>query len=76
LQIAYMAIRKREALQSYAGRVTLFLARHGWGSSALHRDLGWSRYCPNLEVVDVNGEHHTVLYEDVDSLAAAMRVRL
>jgi thioesterase domain-containing protein len=71
-----MAIRKREALQSYAGRVTLFLARHGWGTDALLHDLGWSRYCPNLEVVEVDGEHHTVLYADVASLADAMRVRL
>lgn len=76
LQQSYMAIRKRDALQSYAGSVTLFLARHGWGTDALHPDLGWSKYCANLDVVVVDGEHHTVLNEDVASLATAMRTAL
>jgi hypothetical protein len=73
LQTVYTAIRKRDALQPYSGRVTLFLARHGWGTDALLPDLGWSRYCPTLAVIKVDGEHHTVLHEDVGSLAKAMR---
>lgn len=73
LQQAYANVRKRDALQPYAGPVTLFVARHGWGTDALHRDLGWSRYCANLTIADVDGEHHTVLHEDVASLARAMR---
>lgn len=76
LQTAYTAIRKRDALQPYPGRVTLFLARHGWGTDALHPDLGWRRYCPTLDVIKVDGEHHTVLHEDVHSLANAMRETL
>ncbi|HEX7828436.1 MAG TPA: AMP-binding protein [Thermoanaerobaculia bacterium] len=73
LQVLYSAVRKRDALQPYSGRVTLFIARHGWGTDALHRDLGWNRYCANLDVVEVDGEHMTVLHEDVASLAHAMR---
>ncbi|HET8797402.1 MAG TPA: AMP-binding protein [Thermoanaerobaculia bacterium] len=76
LNAAYNAIRKRDALQRYDGPVTLFLARHGWGTDALHRDLGWRRWCPSLEIVEVEGEHHTVLREDVDSLAEAIRSRI
>jgi len=74
LNRAFDSIRKREALQPYAGRVTLFVARHGWGTDALHRDLGWSRYCTGtLDIRYVDGEHTTVLHEDVASLAASMR---
>jgi amino acid adenylation domain-containing protein len=73
LQRAYSHIRKRDALQPYPGPVTLFLARHGWGTDAATRDLGWSRYCPDLRIIDVDGEHHTVLHEDVASLSHAMR---
>ncbi len=76
LQTLYMAIRKRDALQPYAGRVTLFVARYGWGTDAAHRDLGWKRYCPNLDIVEIDGEHLTVLHDDVGSLAAAMREAL
>lgn len=76
LQQAYMAVRKREAVQGWSGRVTLFVARHGWGTDAIAPDLGWNAYCPDLEIVEVDGEHQTVLVEDVASLGRAMREAL
>jgi amino acid adenylation domain-containing protein len=76
LQQAYMAVRKREAVQAWSGHVTLFVARHGWGTDAIAPDLGWKPYCAELEIVDVDGEHLTVLREDVASLGRAMREAL
>lgn len=66
------SIHRRDALLPYAGRVTLFLARHGWGYDGATPDLGWRALCDELDIVPVNGEHHTVIRDDVDSLANAM----
>ncbi|HEX9984257.1 MAG TPA: non-ribosomal peptide synthetase [Thermoanaerobaculia bacterium] len=66
-------LRKRENLHPYSGRVTLFVARHGWGAESATLDLGWSHVSTNLEIIPVPGEHHTVLREDVGTLAAAFR---
>ncbi|HEX7149897.1 MAG TPA: non-ribosomal peptide synthetase [Thermoanaerobaculia bacterium] len=69
-------LRKRENLHPYAGRVTLFLARHGWGTDAVTPDLGWRRLCENLEIIPVPGEHHSVIRDDVAALANAFRKAL
>ncbi len=67
------SIRKREFLQPYRGRVTLFVARHGWGYDGTSADLGWRPLCGELDIVPIAGEHHTVLGDDVTSLANALR---
>jgi thioesterase domain-containing protein len=73
----YQALREY-APAVYAGRVTLFRAR----TRPLFRehgpDLGWGRLAGGgLEVVDVPGNHDTVLREPrVRTLAQALQARL
>jgi thioesterase domain-containing protein len=68
----YDAIERRDALQPYPGRVTLFVATHGRGYDG-PPDLGWRPLCGELDVIPVPGEHHTVIRDDVATLAQAMR---
>lgn len=69
---AFDSIERRGAIGFYDGRVTLFVAAHGWGFDGATADLGWRALCRELDVVRVAGEHHTVIRDDVASLAAAM----
>lgn len=73
----YDTLALRESLQPYGGRVTLLLARYGWGTDCPLADAGWSALVTGpLEVIDIDAEHYTILAEDVDALAAAMRAAL
>lgn len=72
----FESIHRRDVLKPYEGRVTLFLASHGWGYDGTSRDLGWQALCEELDIVPIRGEHHTVFGEDVGSLAAAMNLEL
>jgi thioesterase domain-containing protein len=72
----YDTIARRTSMEPYGGRVTLFLARHGWGFDGTSRDLGWTPLAGELEIIDVDGEHATILRDDVDSLGNAMRTVL
>ncbi len=65
------SIHPRESLQPYPGRVTLFLATHGWGFDGATPDLGWRALSGDLEIIRVEGEHHTVIRDDVAALASA-----
>ena len=65
------SIHPRESLQPYPGRVTLFLATHGWGFDGASPDVGWRALCGDLDIIHVEGEHHTVIRDDVASLAKA-----
>lgn len=67
----FLSIDGQKTLQPYAGKVTLFAARYGVSLSAPSPDLGWKALCGTLEIVPVPGEHHTVLNDDADALAAA-----
>jgi amino acid adenylation domain-containing protein len=70
------SIDRRDSLQPYDGRVTLFLATHGWGYDSATPDLGWRALCRELDIIPVPGEHHTVLRDDVTHLARALREAL
>ncbi len=60
------------ALRPYGGAVTLFRARHGMGAMAEERDLGWLRVgVGSLDILDVEGDHRSLLEEDVTSLGLA-----
>jgi thioesterase domain-containing protein/phenylacetate-coenzyme A ligase PaaK-like adenylate-forming protein/acyl carrier protein len=72
----YESIERRPSLQHYPGHLTLFLASHGWGYDAPTPDLGWSALCDKLTIVPIPGAHHTVLTDEVASLATAMRKAL
>jgi amino acid adenylation domain-containing protein len=67
----FLSIDGQRTLQPYAGTVTLFAARYGVSLSAPTPDLGWKTLCGTLDIMPVPGEHHTVLTDDVDALAAA-----
>ncbi|MEO8380700.1 MAG: alpha/beta fold hydrolase [Acidobacteriota bacterium] len=64
--------RRGFALQPYSGTVTLFRARHGVGAMTDERDLGWLRVgIGRLDIRDVEGDHRSILEEDVHSLGLA-----
>jgi hypothetical protein len=66
------ARRRGFSLQPYAGKVTLFRARHGLGAMTPEPDLGWLRVGVGaLDVIDVEGDHRSTLEEDVTSLGHA-----
>jgi amino acid adenylation domain-containing protein len=66
----FLSLDRQKTLQPYAGHVTLFAARYGPAFTGAP-DLGWKSLCGSLEVLTIPGEHHTVLHDDVDALAAA-----
>jgi len=69
---AYSESRKDFTLQPYGGAVTLFRARNGMGAARVEPDLGWNRVgVGSLQVFDVDGDHETLLSEDVASLGNA-----
>lgn len=68
---ALTTIRRGATIGPYSGPVTLFLARHGWGTDATNPDLGWRALCGDLRILRVAGEHQSVIREDVASLAEA-----
>ncbi len=60
----------QQSLKPYSGPVTLFLARYGRGTDRVTRDAGWGALCgKGLEIIDVEGEHDTMLSSDVAGLA-------
>ncbi|MGK2856051.1 MAG: AMP-binding protein [Thermoanaerobaculia bacterium] len=64
------SLNMRRSLQPYPGRVTLFLARHGSGAQSVRADAGWSAFCAGgVEIVEIDGEHDTILSSDVVGLA-------
>ena len=62
----------KASLQPWSLPVTLFLARQGTGAQSATRDAGWQRLCGSaLKIVDVDGDHDTILTSEVEGLAAA-----
>src|SRR6185295_10976308 len=57
----------------YSGPLTLFRARLGLRRIRHEQDLGWTPFAPGgLRIVDVEGDHDTVLGSDIASLGRAM----
>lgn len=60
-------------LGSYTGRVTLFRAHSGIRLTYVEPDLGWSNIAPGgVDVIEVAGDHKTLLEGDVESLATEL----
>jgi thioesterase domain-containing protein len=58
---------------SYTGPVTLFRARDGLRRQRQEQDLGWTPFAiGGLRIIDVDGDHESVLGDHVASLASAM----
>jgi acyl-CoA synthetase (AMP-forming)/AMP-acid ligase II/thioesterase domain-containing protein/acyl carrier protein len=74
---AYAAAHKGFVLMPYGGTVTLFRARNGIARIRREADLGWGRVrTGRLDIIDVDGDHPSVLTTDVASLAAALTAAL
>jgi len=73
LNAYFDTLELQRALQPYDGAVTLFLARQGRGADSAHADAGWGALCESLEIVEIDGEHDTILNYDVDLLADVFR---
>lgn len=57
----------------YTGPVTLFRARDGLRRTRQEQDLGWTPFAiGGLRIIDVDGDHESILGDHVESLAAAM----
>ncbi|HEX9982921.1 MAG TPA: thioesterase domain-containing protein, partial [Thermoanaerobaculia bacterium] len=68
----YESLNLQSSLQPWEAPVTLFLARQGTGAQAARRDAGWERLCgATLKIIEIDGEHDTILTSDVGGLAAA-----
>jgi amino acid adenylation domain-containing protein len=69
----YDSLNLKASVQPWPAAVTLFLAREGMGAQSAIRDAGWRRLCgAGLKIVDIDGEHDTILTTDVDGLALAL----
>jgi acyl-coenzyme A synthetase/AMP-(fatty) acid ligase/thioesterase domain-containing protein/acyl carrier protein len=64
----FESLERQRAVQPYDGPVTLFLAKQGDGSRPA---AGWDAYCPNVRVIEVEGEHYTIIRDEVRYLASA-----
>jgi amino acid adenylation domain-containing protein len=74
---AFSKARAGFTLQPYGGPVTLFRARHGLGALHPEPDLGWRDVgVGRLDIFEVDGDHRSVLEEDVASLGGAFRTAL
>jgi amino acid adenylation domain-containing protein len=66
----YDSLNLQSSLQPWSAPVTLFLARQGTGARSALRDAGWGRLCgAGLKIVEIDGEHDTILTTDVAGLA-------
>ena len=62
------------ALPPYPGKLTLFLARNGMRQVRVEKDLGWGSLVNELEIVEVDGDHETMLKPaHIESLATAVK---
>lgn len=62
-----------DAPSPYTGPVTLFRARDGLRRTRKEQDLGWTVHAiGGLHIIDVDGDHDSILGDHVKSLAAAM----
>jgi amino acid adenylation domain-containing protein len=69
----YDSLNLKASMQPWPGPVTLFLAREGTGAQSATRDAGWKRLCgASLNIVDIDGEHVTILTSEVGELATAL----
>lgn len=74
---AFSQARIGFTLQPYNGPVTLFRARHGLGALHPEPDLGWRDVgVGRLDIFEVDGDHRSVLEEDVASLGGAFRAAI
>lgn len=74
---AFRRLKMDDSSRPYGGPVTLFRARNGLGLLGTLPDLGWaSRGVSRLEIVDVRGDHVTMLTDDSASLARALSAAL
>lgn len=57
----------------FTGPVTLFRARDGIRRTRKEQDLGWTPFAiGGLNIIDVDGDHDSILGDHVESLASAM----
>ncbi|MEA2490157.1 MAG: hypothetical protein QOH21_1949 [Acidobacteriota bacterium] len=69
----YDSLRLQASLQPWPASATLFLAREGTGAHSARRDAGWESLCgAGLTIVEIDGEHDTILTTDVHGLAHAL----
>jgi thioesterase domain-containing protein len=69
----YDSLNMHGALRPYAGHVTLLRARFGSATDCPLPDSGWGPLCRGgLKVIEIEGEHETILNSDVESLADAL----
>lgn len=70
---AHDRARKDHISEPYPGQAILFRARNGLGMLGTQPDLGWSNAgVSHLQIVDVRGDHNSMLTEHAGSLGQAL----
>jgi thioesterase domain-containing protein len=76
-RFAMRQARRDESQGPFTGPVTLFRARDGMRRTRQEQDLGWGPYAiGGLRIIDVDGDHDSILGDHVASLAHAMSAAL
>jgi acyl-coenzyme A synthetase/AMP-(fatty) acid ligase/thioesterase domain-containing protein/acyl carrier protein len=72
--VYFDSLELQSALKPYDGAVTLFLARQGRGADVPERDAGWGALVRGpLEVIEIEGEHDSIIRADTAELAAPLK---
>jgi amino acid adenylation domain-containing protein len=76
-RFAMREARRDDAQGLFTGPVTLFRARDGMRRMRKEQDLGWTEFAiGGLDIIDVDGDHDSILGDHVQSLGAAMATAL
>ncbi len=75
--LLFRGLSQTHQLRNYPGTLTLFRARHGLKRVRVDQDLGWRPLVAAMEILDVDGDHETMLNPPyVQTLAEAMRTAI
>jgi acyl-coenzyme A synthetase/AMP-(fatty) acid ligase/thioesterase domain-containing protein/acyl carrier protein len=76
-RFAMREAKRDDAHGHFTGPVTLFRARDGMRRTRREQDLGWSEFAiGGLQIIDVDGDHDSILGDHVQSLGKAMAAAL
>jgi thioesterase domain-containing protein len=77
MNLANSQMKRHYSMQPWDGELVVFRARNGLGRLDPRPDLGWnSQGVTNLRIVDVLGDHVTMLTDEISSLGPAVAAAL
>lgn len=77
MNLAHSQMKRDHSVQPWNGELVVFRARNGLGKLDPRPDLGWtSQGVTNLRIIDVLGDHVTMLTDEISSLGPAVAAAL